>query len=119
MKHLHMLIAVITVVLFLWQSYLLMSKGTRFDKKGKIATHVVYTLLIISGVLNVMPLLSANASLQWVVAKIILLLAAISASIKAFRATATPAQSKSGIFIAFIAYVAIFILAFAKPGNFM
>lgn len=119
MKHLHMLMAVITVVLFLWQSYLLMSKGTRFDKKGKIATHVVYTLLIISGVLNVMPLLSANASLQWVVAKIILLLAAISASIKAFRATATPAQSKSGIFIAFIAYVAIFILAFAKPGNFM
>lgn len=119
MKHLHMLMAVITVVLFLWQSYLVMSKGTRFDKKGKIATHVVYTLLIISGVLNVMPLLSANASLQWVVAKIILLLAAISASIKAFRATATPAQSKSGIFIAFIAYVAIFILAFAKPGNFM
>ena len=119
MKHLHMLIAVITVVLFLWQSYLLMSKGTRFDKKGKIATHVVYTLLIISGVLNVMPLLSANASLQWVVAKIILLLAAISASIKAFRATATPAQSKSGIFIAFIAYVAIFILAFVKPGSFM
>ncbi|HJH09780.1 MAG TPA: SirB2 family protein [Psychrobacter pasteurii] len=119
MKHLHMLMAVITVVLFLWQSYLLMSKGTRFDKKGKIATHVVYTLLIISGVLNVMPLLSANASLQWVVAKIILLLAAISASIKAFRATATPAQSKSGIFIAFIAYVAIFILAFVKPGSFM
>ncbi len=119
MKHLHMLMAVITVVLFLWQSYLVMSKGTRFDKKGKIATHVVYTLLIISGVLNVMPLLSANASLQWVVAKIILLLAAISASIKAFRATATPAQSKSGIFIAFIAYVAIFILAFVKPGSFM
>ena len=119
MKHLHMLMAVITVVLFLWQSYLVMAKGTRFDKKGKIASHVVYTLLIISGVLNVMPLLSASAPLQWVAAKIILLIAAISASIKAFRATATPAQSKSGIFIAFIAYVAIFILAFVKPGNFM
>lgn len=119
MKHLHMLIAVITVVLFLWQSYLVMTKGQRFDKKGKIATHVVYTLLIISGALNVMPLLQADAPLQWVAAKIILLIAAISASIKAFRATATPAQSRTGIFIAFIAYVAIFVLAFVKPGNFM
>ena len=119
MKHLHMLMAVITVVLFLWQSYLAMTKGQRFDKKGKIATHVVYTLLIISGALNVMPLLQADAPLQWVAAKIILLIAAISASIKAFRATATPAQSRTGIFIAFIAYVAIFVLAFVKPGNFM
>ena len=119
MKHLHILMAVITVVLFLWQSYLVMTKGQRFDKKGKIATHVVYTLLIISGALNVMPLLQADAPLQWVAAKIILLIAAISASIKAFRATATPAQSRTGIFIAFIAYVAIFVLAFVKPGNFM
>lgn len=119
MKHLHMLMAVITVVLFLWQSYLVMTKGQRFDKKGKIATHVVYTLLIISGALNVMPLLQADAPLQWVAAKIILLIAAISASIKAFRATATPAQSRTGIFIAFIAYVAIFVLVFVKPGNFM
>lgn len=119
MKHLHMLMAVITVVLFLWQSYLVMTKGQRFDKKGKIATHVVYTLLIISGALNVMPLLQADAPLQWVAAKIILLIAAISASIKAFRATATLAQSRTGIFIAFIAYVAIFVLAFVKPGNFM
>ena len=119
MKLLHMLMAVITVVLFLWQSYLVMTKGQRFDKKGKIATHVVYTLLIISGALNVMPLLQADAPLQWVAAKIILLIAAISASIKAFRATATPAQSRTGIFIAFIAYVAIFVLAFVKPGNFM
>lgn len=119
MKHLHMLMAVITVVLFLWQSNLVMTKGQRFDKKGKIATHVVYTLLIISGALNVMPLLQADAPLQWVAAKIILLIAAISASIKAFRATATPAQSRTGIFIAFIAYVAIFVLAFVKPGNFM
>lgn len=58
-----------------------MAKGTRFDKKGKIASHVVYALLIISGVLSVMPLISVNAPLQWVAAKIILLIAAISASI--------------------------------------
>lgn len=119
MKHLHMLMAVITVVLFLWQSYLLLGKATHFDKKGKIITHITYALLIISGVLTVMPLLAANAPLQWVAAKIILLLAAISASIKAFKVTATPAQSKAGFFIATIAYIAIFMLAFIKPGNFM
>lgn len=119
MKHLHILMAVITVGLFLWQSYLVLSKDQRFDKKGKIATHVVYTLLILSGALMVIPLMKANAELQWVAAKIILLIAAISASIKAFRPSANSAQSKTGIFIALIAYVAIFTLAFVKPSNFM
>lgn len=119
MKHLHMLMAAITIFLFLWQSFMVMTKGQRFDKKGKIATHVVYTLLIISGAMTVMPLLSANVPLQWVAAKIVLLLAAISASIKAFRATATPVQSKAGILIASVAYVGILILAFVKPGNFI
>jgi len=118
MKHMHMLMAFITIALFLWQSYLVLAKGERFDKKGKIATHIVYTLLIISGAITVMPLMSTGAPLQWVAAKIILLLAAISASIKAFRATATVAQSKAGIFIALVAYIGIVTLAFVKPSNF-
>ena len=118
MKHLHMLMAVITVALFLWQSYLVMSKDERFGKKGKIITHVIYALLVLSGLLMVIPLMQANAELQWVAAKIILLIAAISASIKAFRPTASSGQTKTGIFIALIAYVAIFALAFVKPANF-
>lgn len=119
MKHLHILMAALTILLFIWQSYLVLTKGDRFEKKGKIATHIVYALLIISGVVTVMPLLSANVPLQWVAAKIILLIAAISASIKAFKATATPTQSKTGILIALVAYIGIVTLAVVKPDNFI
>lgn len=55
--------------------------------------------------------------LQWVFAKIILLVAAISASIKAFNPQATSIQSKAGIFIAALAYVGIVVLAVVKPDN--
>ena len=30
MKHMHMLMAFITIALFLWQSYLVLAKGERF-----------------------------------------------------------------------------------------
>lgn len=119
MKHIHMMMAFITIALFLWQSYLLIIANKRLTKSVKIATHIVYTLLVVSGVMVVMPLLSTNAPLQWVAGKIILLVAAISASIKAFRSTATKEQSKAGIFIALVAYVGILALAFIKPSNFI
>ena len=117
MKHLHMLMAVLTVVLFLYQSYLVLSANKRASRVFKIATHIIYTLLILSGAIMLMQLMSVNAPVQWVFAKIILLIAAISSSIKAFNANATPAQRKAGILIASVAYVGIVILAFAKPAN--
>ncbi|WP_243443489.1 hypothetical protein [Psychrobacter sp. JCM 18903] len=52
-----------------------------------------------------------------VFAKVILLVAAISASIKTFNNNATSSQRKTGILIAGAAYVGIVVLAFAKPGN--
>ena len=83
----------------------------------KIATHIIYALVILSGATMLMQLMSANAPVQWVFAKIILLVAAISSSIKAFNAHATPGQRKTGILIAAIAYAGIVILAFTKPAN--
>lgn len=117
MKHLHMLMAVLTVVLFLYQSYLVLSANRRAPRVVKIATHIIYALLILSGAMMLMQLMGANAPVQWVFAKIILLVAAISASIKAFNANATPVQRKTGIIIATVAYIGIVILAFAKPAN--
>lgn len=119
MKHFHMLMAFVTIGLFVYQSYLALGSKRHLGKGGKIATHVIYALLIGSGVLLVMPLLSVNAELQWAAAKIILLLAAVSASMKAFRDSATHAQSKMGIFIAAVAYAGILVLAFVKPANFL
>ena len=117
MKHLHMLMAALVIALFLYQSYLVLSAGNRAPRPIKIATHIVYALLILSGGWMLMQLMSVNAPVQWVFAKIILLVAAISASIKAFNPQATSIQSKAGIFIAALAYVGIVVLAVVKPDN--
>ncbi len=117
MKHLHMLMAVLIIVLFLYQSYLVLSSNSRAPRVVKISTHIVYAVIILSGAWILMQLMSANAPVQWVFAKIILLIAAISASMKAFNNHATPAQSKAGILIAGLAYAGILILAIAKPDN--
>ena len=118
MKHLHTLLAVLVIALFIYQSYLVLSAERRAPRPIKIATHILYSLIIVSGAWMLMQLMSAQAPVQWVFAKIILLIAAISASIKAFRASATPAQQKMGIFITAVAYAGILILAFSKPANF-
>lgn len=117
MKHLHMLMAVLIIVLFLYQSYLVLSRNKQAPRAVKIATHIAYALVIASGASMLIQLMSVNAPMQWVFAKIILLVAAISSSIKAFNSQATPAQRKTGILIAAVAYVGIMILVIAKPAN--
>ena len=117
MKHLHMLMAVLIIVLFLYQSYLGVSSNSQAPRVVKSSTHIVYARIILSGAGILMQLMSANAPVQWVFAKIILLVAAISASMKAFNNHATPAQSTAGILIASLAYAGILILAIAKPDN--
>ncbi len=117
MKHLHTLLAVILIGLFLYQSYLVLSANRRAPRVIKIINHITYALIIGSGAWMLMQLMSANAPVQWVFAKVILLIAAISVSIKAFNPNAAPSQSKVGIAIAAVAYIGIVILAYAKPGN--
>lgn len=118
MKHLHTLLVFILIALFIYQSFLVLSANRRAPRPVKIANHILYALVIISGAWMLMQLMAVNAPVQWVFAKIILLIAAISASIKAFNPQATAAQSKVGIAIAGIAYIGIVILAYVKPDNF-
>ncbi|MGP4714950.1 SirB2 family protein [uncultured Psychrobacter sp.] len=118
MKHLHTLLALIVIGLFIYQSILVLSANKQAPRVIKIANHIVYLLIIVSGAWMLMQLMSVNAPVQWVFAKIILLVAAISASIKAFKPDATPSQSKVGIIIAGIAYASIVTLAYTKPENF-
>lgn len=117
MKHLHTLLALLVIALFLYQSYLVLGANKRAPRIIKISNHILYALIIVSGVWMLMQLMSANAPVQWVFAKIILLVAAISASVKAFNPNATQSQSKVGILIAAAAYIGIVILAYSKPGN--
>ena len=117
MKHLHTLLALLIIVLFVYQSYLVLSHNKAAPKMIKISSHILYTLVIISGAWMLMQLMAAQAPVQWVFAKVILLVAAISVSIKAFNPKATAIQTKAGIFIATVAYIGIVILAIAKPAN--
>lgn len=117
MKHLHMLMAVLLIALFLYQSYVVLSANKKSPFAVKISTHILYAVIIISGAGMLVQLMSVNAPVQWVFAKVILLVAALSASIKAFNDKATPSQRKTGILITGIAYIGILVLAFTKPGN--
>lgn len=118
MKHLHTLLAVLIIGLFLYQSFLVLSANRRAPRPIKIATHILYAAVILSGGWMLMQLMSVNAPVQWVFAKMILLVAAISASVKAFNPNASASESKVGIAVAGIAYLGIVILAFVKPANF-
>lgn len=117
MKHLHMLLVFILIGLFIYQSVLVLSANRRAPRPVKIANHILYALVIVTGAWMLMQLMSVNAPVQWVFAKIILLVAAISASAKAFSINTAPTQSKVGILIAGVAYIGIVILAYAKPAN--
>lgn len=119
MKHAHMLMALILIALFLWQAVLVFTapKGQGLPKSAKIGAHVMYALVILTGAVTAMPLFGAGIIPHWLIAKMVLLIVAISATVKATRQTATPNQAKIGMLIAFIAYMGILTLAFVKPLN--
>lgn len=119
MKHLHILMAVITIAIFLYQfMQVMLGKSGQVPNKGlKIATHIVYALLVIAGVITLMPLIPLVGMPHWVLAKVILFVVAISSTIKATRATTLPTQAKMGMIVALIDYIGIVILAFVKPMN--
>lgn len=119
MKHVHMLMAMITIALFLWQAILIFTddKAQGLPKAAKIGGHITFALVILTGLITAMPLFTAGVFPHWLIAKIILLAVAISATIKATRAGTLPNQAKIGMLIAFIAYMGILTLAFVKPMN--
>lgn len=115
MKHLHMLMAVITIVLFLYQlSFVVRGTKPTLNKAFKGASHAVYTTLVVSGLYMFWQLYQVAGFQAWAFAKMVLLVMAVSANIKAIRpATALP-QAKAGFLIASVAYAGIVWLAIAK-----
>ena len=115
MKHLHTLMAVITIVLFLYQAGLVFSvKQILPNRRFMIASHLIYTLLVISGGYLFWQLWQVAGIQHWAIAKIILLIVAISANIKALRSPHL-SQQKAGMMVTAIAYAGIIILAITKP----
>lgn len=116
MKHLHMLMAVITIALYLYQaSFLVRGVKPALSKAFKGASHAIYLLLVVSGLVLFWQIYQVAGVQWWAVAKIVLLVVAVSANIKALRdGTALP-QAKAGFLIAGVAYVGIIGLAVFKP----
>lgn len=115
MKHLHLLMAVITIALFLYQAMIVFTKGQlSLSSAFKAMSHVVYLLLVVSGLYLLWQLWQVAGAQHWALAKMVLLIVAISANVKALRHPALN-QKKAGMLIAGVAYAGILILAIAKP----
>lgn len=115
MKHLHMLMAVITIGLYLYQAGMIFSgKHLALSRAFKGTSHAIYLLLLVSGVFLLWQLWQVAGAQHWAIAKIVLLVVAISANIKALRNPILN-QKKAGMMIAGVAYVGIIILAVTKP----
>ncbi len=118
MKHLHMLLALVALLMFIYQAApIFRGQARRLPKAAMGASHVVYLLLVATGIYMTYLLNAAGAGLQhWAVAKLVLLVVAASATIKANRQAADNiSQAKAGVLIGAVAYAGIVFLAFAKP----
>lgn len=116
MKHLHMLMAVVAIILYVYQAAQVAgNKPMTLSKTFKGISHVFYVLLVGSGLYLFWQIYQVAGMQHWALAKIVLLVVAVSANIKAIRPSTTNAQAKAGMLLAGVAYVGIVILAFVKP----
>ncbi|MDO4896940.1 MAG: SirB2 family protein [Moraxella sp.] len=116
MKHLHMLMAYTAIALYLYQgSFVVRGVKPTLNRAFKGASHAIYTVMVISGLYLFWQIFQVAGFQAWVVAKIILLIVAISANIKALRPNTTIAQAKAGFLLAGVAYAGIMTLALTKP----
>ena len=58
MKHLHMLLVFILIGLFIYQSVLVLSANRRAPRPVKIANHILYALVIVTGAWMLMQLMN-------------------------------------------------------------
>lgn len=117
MKHVHMLMAALTLLLFAYQALMLFSgKAVRLSAAFKGIGHLIYTVLMLTGLWLFWQLYQVAGIQHWAIAKLVLLIVAVSATIKALRnQDMARSQAKAGMLIAGVAYVGIVILAVTKP----
>lgn len=117
MKHLHMLMALITLGLFFYQAVVVFGgKQLVLSRAFKGMSHLIYLLLVGTGLYLFWQLMQVIGVQYWAVAKLMLLFVAVSANIKAIRPINTNVQARAGVLIAATAYLIIVILAYTKPG---
>lgn len=111
MKHFHLLMIAITIGLFAYSSFAIL-KNKPASRAYMAISHTVYALAVLTG-LHLFVVLSRVAGMQhWAIAKMILLIVAISAFIKARR---KPDTARVGVFIVWVCVAGILFLAVTKP----
>lgn len=111
MKHFHLLMIALTLAFFAYSSFAILTNKA-VSKAYMAVSHTVFALTILTG-LHLFVILSRVAGVQhWAIAKVVLLVVAISAIIKARR---KPNTARVGIFIVWVCMAGILFLAVAKP----
>lgn len=111
MKHLHLLSIALTIGLFVYSSVSILRQKA-VSRSFMMISHLVYALAVLSG-LYLFAIISRVAGLQhWAIAKAVLLIVAISASIKARK---HPKTARAGVFLMWVCVVGILFLAITKP----
>lgn len=110
MKHLHMLMVVMTIGFFVYSSFCIMMQRP-VGKLYQGFSHLVYLLLIVSGGYLLVLLHSVAGAQYWAYGKIILLIAAIVLMISARRI----AHPHVPLIAAWLCILGILVLAWSKP----
>lgn len=119
-KIIHMVAGLLTLLMFIGRGVLVWRSGSvaqnpRLERFFKIVPHIVYTVLLVAGLWMLFQLPGVYP--YWLITKIVLFGVAVSASIKAFRVTASRQQQRGGIVLAALAYAGLLFMIIAKPGG--
>lgn len=111
MKHVHLLMVALTLMLFAYSSAMIISKKP-LSGAYQVVSHTVYLGLVISGAYLLWALSRVAGVQYWAYAKIFLLIFAIFVMIKARK---NPANVKVNIGLAWVSLAGILGLAIIKP----
>lgn len=115
-KHLHMTTAGLSLLGFLIRGYWMFT-GNRLlrTKAVKILPHIIDTLLLASAIYLMIILRAYPFVIDWVTAKVLLLVVYIIAGTVALKTAKTKSMRVKAFFIGLITILSIFAIAFMKP----
>ncbi|PJG60417.1 SirB2 family protein [Aeromonas cavernicola] len=98
LKHLHMTLALVSLLLFIYRWGLALAGSSRLQQKWlKVLPHINDTFLLLCGVLLAVMLQMSPSQQPWLMAKLIALMLYIGLGIMALKRTATSHKLLAGI----------------------
>lgn len=119
-KHLHMVLGLLTVLLFVIQAgWLLMRQDRQLPARAqrffRMMPHILYAVVIGLGIWLMVTMMRVGVNPLWVHPKIVLFLIAIVGTAIAMRPGASRGRQNLGLLIAGLCYIGILYSVIAKP----